>query len=138
MIFGNASPIGMGLGLHSNVASANPIRILTAMLSGVFGYASLAWLLFGIYELLRRRPVRIRAYWRTLAAVAAVGVITSLLFIGADAVSAKRYFVRVGIRSLVASIAYVGSSIAFWQVRKRRHGVGFTMFSAVLLFYALQ
>ena len=108
------------------------------MLSGVFGYASLAWLLFGIYELLRRRPVRIRAYWRTLAVVAAIGIVTSLLFIGPDAVSAKRYFVRVGIRSLVASIAYVGSSIAFWQVRKRRHGVGFTMFSAVLIFYALQ
>ena len=72
-----ASSIGMGLGLHSNVSSANPIRILTAMLSGVFGYASIAWLLFGIYELLRRRPVRIRAYWRTLAVVAAIGVVTS-------------------------------------------------------------
>ena len=106
-----ASSIGMGLGLHSNVSSANPIRILTAMLSGVFGYASLAWLLFGIYELLRRRPVRIRAYWRTLAVVAAIGIVTSLLFIGPDAVSAKRYFVRVGIRSLVASIAYVGSGL---------------------------
>src|SRR5712692_1993917 len=50
-----ASSVGMGLGLHSSVASANPIRILTAVLSGVFGYASIVWLLFGIYELLRRR-----------------------------------------------------------------------------------
>src|SRR5438105_12668941 len=133
-----ASSIGMGLGLHSNVSSANPIRILTAMLSGVFGYASLAWLLFGIYELLRRRPVRIRAYWRTLIGVAVFGAITALLFIGPDAVSSTRYFIRVGVRSLVASIAYLGSSIAFWQVRKRRRGVGFTMFSASLLLYAIQ
>ena len=133
-----ASSIGMGLGLRGNVSSAHPVRILTATLSGIFGYVSLAWLLFGIYELLRRRPVRIRVYWRTLAAVAAFGFLTSLLFIGPDAVSSKRYFVRVGIRSLVASVAYLISSIAFWQVRRRRSGVGFTMFSASLLFYAVQ
>jgi diguanylate cyclase (GGDEF)-like protein len=132
-----ASTIGMGLGLSSNVSSWHPVRILTAALSGVLGYLSIAWLMFGIYELLRRRPVRIRVYWRTLAAVAAFGVILSLFFIGADAVSSKRYFVRVGIRALVASAAYLISSVAFWQVRKRRSGVGFTMFSAALLFYAV-
>lgn len=133
-----ASSIGMGLGLRFNMASAHPVRILTATLSGILGYTNIAWLLFGIYELLRRRPVRIRFYWRTLAAVAAFGVITSLLFIGPDAVSSTRYFVRTGIRSLIASVAYLGSSIAFWQVRKRRRGVGFTMFSVALLVYALQ
>ncbi len=133
-----ASSVGMGLGLGYNMPSAHPVRLLTATLSGIFGYTNIAWLLFGIYELLRRRPVRIRFYWRTLAAVAAFGVITSLLFIGPDAVSSKRYFVRIGIRSLIASVAYLGSSIAFWQVRKRRRGVGFSMFSVALLLYALQ
>jgi len=133
-----ASSVGMGLGLGYNMPSAHPVRLLTATLSGIFGYTNIAWLLFGIYELLRRRPVRIRFYWRTLAAVAAFGVITSLLFIGLDAVSSKRYFVRIGIRSLIASVAYLGSSIAFWQVRKRRRGVGFSMFSVALLLYALQ
>ena len=133
-----ASTIGMGLGLSSNVASSHPIRIVTAILSGMLGYLSIAWLLFGIYELLRRRPVRLRAYWQTLTGVAAFGAVAALLFIGGDAVSSKRYFVRVGIRALIASIAYLVSSIAFWQVRKRRSGVGFTMFSAVLLLYSLQ
>jgi diguanylate cyclase (GGDEF)-like protein len=132
-----ASSIGIGLGLH-NVPSWHPARIFTALASGIFGYLNLTWLIFGIYELLRRRPVRIRVYWRTLAAAAAFGVVMSLLFIGPDAVSGKRYFVRTGVRALVASIVYLVSSIAFWQVRKRRRGVGFTMFSAALLVYALQ
>jgi diguanylate cyclase (GGDEF)-like protein len=132
-----ASSIGIGLGLH-NVPSWHPARIFTALASGIFGYLNLTWLIFGIYELLRRRPVRIRVYWRTLAAAAAFGVVMSLLFIGPDAVSGKRYFVRTGIRALVASIAYLVSSTAFWQVRKRRRGVGFTMFSVALLVYALQ
>jgi len=116
------SSIGMGLGLGFNMPSAHPVRLLTATLAGIFGYTTIVWLLFGIYELLRRRPVRIRFYWRTLAAVAAFGVITALLFVGPDAVSSTRYFVRIGIRSLIASLAYLGSSIAFWQVRKRRRG----------------
>jgi diguanylate cyclase (GGDEF)-like protein len=132
------SSIGMALGIGYNVASAHPIRLFTATLAGIFGYTNIVWLLFGIYELLRRRPVRIRFYWRMLAAVAAFGVITSLLFIGPDAVSSTRYFIRVGIRSLIASLAYLGSSIAFWLVRKRRRGVGFTMFSVALLLYGLQ
>jgi diguanylate cyclase (GGDEF)-like protein len=130
--------VGIGLGVGFNWPSAHPVRILTAIAGGIFGYTSIAWLLFGIFELLRRRPVRIRVYWRTLIAVAAFGTILALLFIGPDAVSSTRYFIRVGIRSLVASIAYFGSSIAFWHVRKRRRGVGFTMFSASLLLYAIE
>src|SRR5438128_1721048 len=132
------SSVGIFLAVGFGIPSAHPVRILTATLSGIFGYTNIAWLLFGIYELLRRRPVRIRVYWRTLGAVALFGVITSLLFIGPDAVSSTRYFLRTGVRSLIASIAYLGSSIAFWQVRKRRRGVGFTMFSASLLLYAIQ
>ena len=130
--------VGVGLGVGFNWPSAHPVRILTAVAGGIFGYTSIAWLLFGIFELLKRRPVRIRVYWRTLIAVAAFGAILALLFIGPDAVSSTRYFIRVGIRSLVASVAYLASSIAFWHVRKRRRGVGFTMFSASLLLYAIE
>jgi diguanylate cyclase (GGDEF)-like protein len=133
-----ASSTGIALGVGYNIASSHPVRILTAVVGGICGYASITFLLFGIFELLRRRPVRIRVYWRTLGAVALFGMITALLFLGPDAVSSTRYFVRVGVRSLVASLAYLASSIAFWHVRKRRRGVGFTMFSVALLLYALQ
>ena len=133
-----ASSTGIALGVGYNVASSHPVRLLTAVAGGVFGYVSITFLLFGIFELLRRRPVRIRVYWRTLAAVALFGAILALLFVGPDAVSSTRYFIRVGIRSLVASIALLASSIAFWHVRKRRRGVGFTMFSVALLLYAIQ
>jgi diguanylate cyclase (GGDEF)-like protein len=132
------STLEIGLGLSANLPSAHPVRIILAILSGIVGYLSIAWFMFGIYELLRRRPVRIRVYWRTLAAVAAFGVITAVLFVGHDAVSSTLNFVRVGIRSMIASLAYVAAGIAFWQVRKRRRGVGFTMISIALLLYALQ
>ena len=137
-VYNIATSVGIALGVGYNVASSHPVRILTAVGGLAFGYSSIAFLLFGIFELLRRRPVRIRVYWRTLMAIAAFSAITGLLFIGPDSVSSTRYFVRVGIRSLVASVAYLGASIAFWQVRKRRRGVGFTMFSIALLLYAIE
>ncbi len=133
-----ASSTGIALGVGYHIPSSHPLRILTAVSGGVFGYASVTFLLFGIFELLRRRPVRIRVFWRTLGAVAVLGIVTALLFIGPDAVSSTRYFIRVGIRSLIASAAYLAASVAFWHVRKRRSGVGFTMFSVSLLLYALQ
>src|SRR5438874_8218678 len=58
-----ASSVGIALGVGYNVPSAHPVRILTAVSGTILGYASLALLLFGIFELLRRRPVRIRVYW---------------------------------------------------------------------------
>ena len=137
-VYNVALAVGIALGVGYNVSSSHPVRIVTAVGGLAFGYASIAFLLFGIFELLRRRPVRIRVYWRTLIAIAIFSTITGLLFIGADSVSSTRYFVRVGIRSLIASVAYLGASIAFWQVRKRRRGVGFTMFSIALLLYAIE
>ena len=81
-----ASSVGIGLAVGLNIPSSHPIRILTAVAGGIFGYANITLLLFGIFELLRRRPVRIRVYWRTLIVIALFGAITGLLFIGPDAV----------------------------------------------------
>ena len=110
-----ASATGIALGVGYNIASNHPVRVLTSMLGGVFGYTSVVFLLFGIFELLRRRPVRIRTFWRTLGGAALLGAVLALLFIGPDAVSSTRYFVRVGIRSLAACIAYLSASIAFFD-----------------------
>lgn len=132
------SALGIGLGVRQHMSSEHPLRLTTAVISGVFGYAHIAWLLFGIYELLRRRPVRIRAYWWILASASLLGFVLSLLFVGPDPVSSARFFARMGMHSLIASIAYLVSAIALWQFRKRRRGVGFTMFSGALLLFALQ
>ena len=36
-------------------------------------------MLFGVYELLRRRPVRLRAYWQILAAAGAFGFVAAAI-----------------------------------------------------------
>src|SRR6185295_18150877 len=61
-----------------------------------------------------------------------------LFYIGADAVSSTRYFMRVGLRCLIAGLAYAVASYAFWHARRRRKGVGFTMMSLSFLLYAFE
>lgn len=130
--------IGMGLAIRMHMSSMHPVRLLTASVGGVIGYLQIVWLLFGVYELLRRRPVRIRFYWRTIIAATAFGIGTSLFFVGPSAVSPSRYFVRVGLRCLIAALAYLVATWAFWNARQRRRGVGFTMMSISFFLFAME
>jgi len=116
------SGLGLGLAVRWHVASDDPARIALSALTGIVGYLQIAWLLFGVYEILRRRPVRIRFYWRSLIVIAIAALVPSLLFIGPAAVSSTRYFMRVGLHSLISSAAFLGASYAFWRARKRRRG----------------
>ena len=129
---------GLRLAAVRHLRPSHPIEVSLAALGGIVGYLQMVWLLYGVYELLRRRPVRLRFYWRMLSAAGAFGLATSLLFISASSSPVAREAVRGGIRSLVGAIAYLGASYAFWRARRRRtSGVGFTMMSASFLAYAI-
>ena len=129
---------GLTLALRFHVAANHPLRLATAALSGIFGYLQIVWILFGVYEILRRRPVRIRTYWRTIAVVSAIALVPSLLFIDSNVVSNSRYFTRIGIPALISSVAYLVASYAFWQSRNRRRGVGFTMIAVSFFLYSAE
>src|SRR5437867_9978524 len=137
-IFQVLSGLGLGLAVRWHIASDDPARIAISALAGIIGYLQIAWLLFGVYEILRRRPVRIRFYWRSLIVIAVAALVPSLLFIGPDAVSSTRYFMRVGLHSLISSAAFLGASYAFWRARTRRRGIGFTMIAVALFLYGIE
>src|SRR5436305_1994013 len=69
--------LGMALALRTHMPASHPLRVLVAASAGIIGYLQIVWLLFGVYELLRRRPVRLRAYWQILAAAGAFGFVLS-------------------------------------------------------------
>lgn len=109
--------------------SAHPGRLAAAVVADVAGYLQIAWMLFGVYELLRRRPVRMRVAKNLLVTLAIVGVAGTLVFAEAA---------RAGIYAFLSAAAYFVASIAFWKARRRREGIGFTMIAAPFFAYALQ
>ena len=119
---------GAPLALRSGVA-ANPfLRVGVSLLAGISGFLYIGWLLFGTYELVRRRPVRLLDEQRILVALALVGVATALLL---------EWQVRAGIRNATAMFAFAFASVAVWRARRRQRA-GFTILSVAFGAYAIQ
>jgi diguanylate cyclase (GGDEF)-like protein len=138
-IYHLAGAAGVILGLWMRLPPMHPARLASAATAAVAGYLQIAWLLFGVYELLRRRPVRMRVARQVILALAVMGVLSALIFLDGSWPPAYRHFTRVGIRSLLAAAAFFVASVAFWKARKRREGIiGFTMISAAFFAFALQ
>ena len=116
-----------GAALHVGVLGVTrPFAIAFGVLAGIAGYLQIVWLVFGVYELLRRRPVRIRSHRQILIGAAVLGAIASFSSLS------------VALRATIAAVAYLSVSYAFWRARRRRSGVGFIMMSASFLAYALE
>src|SRR5712691_5860629 len=109
------SGIWAWLVLSLKVPASEPVAIVVAVIVGVTGYLQIGWLLFGVYELVRRRPVRLVEARRIVWTLFAVGLILSLLFITPSAASSIRYLVRVGIRAFAAAIGFGIASVVLWR-----------------------
>jgi diguanylate cyclase (GGDEF)-like protein len=126
------------LAIYLRLAGSHPARIAVMIVDGVTGYLMIGWFLFGIYEFVRRRPIRMRNVQRILAGLSLFGLAASLLFINSVPVSEVRFLVRVGLRALVAAAAFGGIAVALWRVRRNRPGLGFSILAAAFFCYALE
>src|SRR5437660_696689 len=98
---------------------------LVPAVSGMAGCLQSGWLLFGTFELVRRRPVRLRLARWTLAMLAILGALSGA-------------FAPTGTRSVIAGTA---CAVAAWwlaRARARQGGIGFTFAAATLLASSLQ
>lgn len=131
---GLAAMFALGLRLPSN----DPLRLVTAVVVGMTGYLQIGWLLFGVYELIRRRPVRLLyVRWITIA-LAVFGLSVSLLFVTPNSLSSDRYFARIGVHAIAATVAFGYASVAMWRARRRRAGIGFAVLGAAFTAYVLE
>jgi len=93
--------------------------------AGLAGWLQIAWLLFGVWELIRRRPVRLLNEKQLLAAFALVGIIAGLA-----------PFADIT-RRIALAIALGWSAVSLWRARPRRSGLGSTVLSAAFAAFAI-
>lgn len=133
-LFHAAAAGGMAFG-RGLPAGARALLMATA---GAAGYLQIGWLLFGVFELVRRRPVRLtQARW-TLLALAVFGAGTGLFFLSPTADPAGRFMLRVGMRALFASGAFGVAAWTLWRARGRKTSIGFTTAAIALTVYAAE
>src|SRR5262245_55743151 len=109
--------------------AGHPALVGTAIVVGVSGYLQIAWLLFAVYELLRRRPVRLRIARQIALALGISGAVIAL-FAPEPSGSA--------IRATVAAAAFFVAGAYFWKARKRRGGNAFVLTAATFIVYGAE
>jgi diguanylate cyclase (GGDEF)-like protein len=95
-----------------------------AVPAGIAGYLQVGWLVFGVFELVRRRPLRLVTSRWTLVALGAAGGVLALLLPAAER-----------LQSLVAAAAFGAAAWSLWRARTRRPRLGFTFAAVVLALY---
>jgi diguanylate cyclase (GGDEF)-like protein len=108
---------------------SHPAVVAAAAVGGIAGYLQIAWLLFGVYELLRRRPVRLLPARQIAVALAATGVVTALFLTGTN---------DAAVRAVFAAAAFFVAGAGFWKARNRRGGIAFAITSVAFFVYATE
>jgi diguanylate cyclase (GGDEF)-like protein len=125
----------LGLFLATQFEAAHPARIFVSVIIGIAGYLQISWLLFGAWELARRRPVRLSAERTILISAAVLGGATAALALVADD-APMRYFLRIGVKSLLGGTAFL---IGAWAVlrSRRTRDFGFLMIGISFALYGI-
>jgi diguanylate cyclase (GGDEF)-like protein len=105
--------------------SPSLVRTALTIVAGVAGWLQIGWLLFGVYELVRRRPVRLRDAERVLLGLAVAGLLTSLITAGP-------------LMRLAGAVAFITAGSYLWRARRRREGIGFSVLGWAFFAYAAE
>jgi diguanylate cyclase (GGDEF)-like protein len=124
--------------IHANAAAHHLSRLVPSVIANTAAYLHVGWMLFGVYELLRRRPVRLRESTRVLYLLGGVGAVTALLFIWPSAADTARHLARGGIYGVLALVAFGGAAVALWRARRPEGGIGPVVLSIAMFVHALQ
>jgi diguanylate cyclase (GGDEF)-like protein len=134
--------VQMGLGgvaiLHIRTPPAQPIRVALAAGASLAAYLHTAWLLAGAWELARGRsvPRRVLAWVAAAAAVLALG--TTLAYVQAPDGAGMRYLLRVGVRALLAGLAFWAAGVAVWSSAGDRTSTGRGLLTLGLALFGAQ
>ena len=114
--------------------ASHPTRLVASSVFAVGGYWHAAGILFGTAAIASGRVLSRRAFGVILAALAALGVGTSLLWAFEPAASMARHFVRVGVRAFIVGAALLVAGLILGRVARRGEqatGPGFVGFAFV-------
>ena len=102
------------------VDPASPSRLLVSAVTSVAAYAQIAWLFLGVAELVSTefaQRVHQRRAW-LIGAVLLVGVGSVALFATDPSLVGPRFVVRVGVRTAVTALAFIGAGLIVWRTRQ--------------------
>jgi diguanylate cyclase (GGDEF)-like protein len=126
----------LALSLRTAGGAFSPLRLAVSMISLIGGYCQVVWLLAGTYEVATGNELRRRQLRWALASAAGLGVITVLT--SAFVRPETRMLVRVGARTLVASIAFLIAGFGVLRGGSQPRGLGRKLVGGAFLCFAAE
>jgi len=114
------------------------LRTVLSLVSVTAGYLSVAWMLFGTYEIASGKQVGRARALRIVLVLTALAVASVFLFAHDAGAGSDRMVLRVGLRSLIAGLAFVAAGGGIWWMRRRPGGVGPWVLSIGLVAYGVE
>jgi len=138
-LYAASTAVAIGLEIQYHLEVSHPARIATALISGVAGNLQMVWLFFGCYELIRRRPIKIRASRFALTGASILGVVTAL---GVQLRVAKPEdlidLTSSGPRTILYAMVFIAGSIYLLRIRGHKERLGFLLLSLAFALWGAQ
>ena len=116
--------ITLAAAVNVDVGPRHPFRLGPAMVAAAAAFLHVGWLAFGTWELVRRRPVRLRE---------SKGILYALGVCGALSV-----FVPVNVYAALSGCALAIMAASIWRTRRLRAGFGSVILGLALALHAVQ
>ena len=125
------------IALYGSTAPTAPVRIALTLLGQTAGYAAGVLLVMGTVEFTGRGPLRavVIRWWLVLAGIASL--IGTFAFIGAGSDGWVRFLMRVGVKSLLTTVAYLIAADRLWRLRPPAFAIGHRMLAGAFCLYGL-
>jgi len=114
------------------------VRFVLSSAGSIAGYLQLGWLLYGCYELATRRPVKLKQIRWQLPALAVFGLAVTFLFAQTIDSIVDRFFIRAGVRSFFAGVAFLVAAVIVWRMRGPSKSLGFLLVSVSFGLYSME
>ncbi|HSM13363.1 MAG TPA: EAL domain-containing protein [Thermoanaerobaculia bacterium] len=127
-----------GLATRDQLPASDWSRIAASVVYAVGGYWHAAWILFGTAAIATGRVVSRRGGRAILGALAALGVLTTLVWAFDPDAWMERWVTRVGLRALIVGLVLVAAGVVLWRVARRTPGgIGPGFVSLAFLAYGI-
>lgn len=112
-------------------------RLIASWLSQVAVYVQVTLLLVGSLQIAGVRPLTRRSVTRLVWLAALLGTGVSLAYAFVENGASERLWLRVGLRYLICSIAFMTTAVLLWRLRSRHAGRGIAMVALAFSSYGL-
>src|SRR5260370_26508495 len=132
-VYDLATAGGLMLASRLHAGPLQPLRLVAVLVAALSGYLQIAWLMFGVHELIRRRPVRFLDERRLLGvlSVASVAIAAICLITERNPVSGE--LTRTSARSLIVALGFIACAFWLFRARNPRHPLSFTALACAFL-----